>query len=242
MKFKSPITIGTKTVAAVCAVALMMPIFGAISLGADNASGAIPGWGDVINPDGDCTLTMADGKLAMALPGTDHAMMPERGKTNAPRVMQDFSGEFDTQVKVSGDFPAGAKTSVRGRSPYQDAGLLLWLDAKNNLKLSRARVVVNGATHDFFNLEFRNEGHRGEVPFPKEAWRLLSARAVYLRLQVHADMTTAAVSADGTNWITTSLQGGAPGKLQVGVIAENNTLSPLNVTFENFSCHKAAGK
>src|SRR5262249_44968488 len=146
------------------------------------SSGSIAGWGDVVNPDGDCTLNATDGKLTVALPGTDHALRPERHQMNAPRVLQEITGEFDLQVKVSGDFAANAKSAVPGRQAYQDAGLLLWLDDKNNLKLSRARIGAKGKSVDFFNLEFRHEGQVGEIPFPRDARQVLQVQSVYLRL------------------------------------------------------------
>lgn len=217
----------------------------AVSIGSLNASdlspnspaqSSIAGWGDVINPDGDCKVTATNGKLTMELPGNDHVIRPERQKMNAPRVLQDVTGEFDLQVKVSGDFFRDAKSVVPGRPPYQDAGLLVWMDDKNNLKLSRARITAQGRTGDYFNLEFRHDGEVGEIPFPGEARKVLQAKTVYLRLQIHSDATTAGVSADGKKWITTSLPGEErPEKVHAGVLAENNTSTPLNVAFEEFS-------
>jgi RNA polymerase sigma factor (sigma-70 family) len=196
---------------------------------------SIPGWGDVINPDGDCTVAFTDGKLAVNLPGTDHALMPERGRTNAPRVMREVAGTFDVQVKVAAHFTRDAKTIVPKRNAYQDAGLLLWLDDKNNLKLAPAQIVVDGKTYRYLNLEFRHEGQKGELPLPRESGRVLQSPTIYLRLQIHKDQTTASVSADGVKWISTSLPGdGRPEKMQVGLIAENNTTSPLSVGFEEF--------
>jgi RNA polymerase sigma factor (sigma-70 family) len=197
---------------------------------------SIPGWGDVINPDGDCTLVLADGKLTVDLPGTDHALMPERHRENAPRVMQEITSPFDVQVKVTQHFKTNAKTIVAGRSPYQDAGLLLWMGEKDNLKLAPAQVGRDGRSFRYFHLEFRHDGQYGELQLPRESTRLLRAPTYYLRLQIHNDKTTASVSGDGVQWFSTSLPGsGAPQKMQVGLIAENNTTSPLTVNFEEFS-------
>jgi RNA polymerase sigma factor (sigma-70 family) len=196
---------------------------------------SIPGWGNVINPDGDCMLAFADGKLTINLPGTDHALMPESHRTNAPRVMQEVTGPFDVQVKVTQHFTANAKTIVPKRSPYQDAGLLVWLDDKNNLKLAPAQIGRGGKSFRFFHLEFRHDGQYGEIQLPKEATSLLRASTFYLRLQIHSDKTLASVSGDGVKWFSTSLPGGGlPEKMQVGLIAENNTTSPLTVIFEEF--------
>jgi uncharacterized protein (TIGR03067 family) len=197
---------------------------------------SIPGWGNVIDPDGDCTLTFADEKLTVQLPGSDHAWMPEAHRTNAPRVLQEVTGPFDMQVKVTQHFAAGAKTIVAGRNPYQDAGLLVWMDDGNNLKLAAAQISRDGRTARYFNLEFRHDGQTGEIPLPREATSLLHAAAYYLRLQIHNDKTTASVSGDGEKWFSTSLPGsGIPQKVQAGLIAENNTTSPMSIVFENFS-------
>ena len=196
---------------------------------------SIPGWGDVINPDGDCTVALADRKLTINLPGSDHALMPERGRTNAPRVMQEVTGPFDLQVKVTQHFTVNAKTIVAGRNPYQDAGLLLWMDDRNNLKLAPAQTTVKGRNGRYFNLEFRHDGQHGELPLPKEATSLLRAATFYLRLQIHKDQTTASVSGDGVKWFSASLPGSdGPEKMQVGIIAENNTTSPMTAGFEEF--------
>ena len=196
---------------------------------------SIPGWGDVINPDGDCTLALADGKLSVNIPGADHSLMPERGQTNAPRVMREVAGTFDVQVKVTSHFKPNAKTIVPKRNPYQDAGLLLWLDDKNNLKLASAQIVVNGRTARYFNLEFRHFGQKGEIPLSKESRSVLQSPTIYLRLQIHKDQTIASVSADGVKWISTLLPGDdRPEKMRVGLVAENNTTSPFAVGFEEF--------
>ncbi len=197
---------------------------------------SIPGWGDVINPDGDCTLTLADGKLTVQLPGSDHALVPEAHRTNAPLVLQEVTGPFDVQVKVTQHFAGGAKTLIAGRNPYQDAGLLVWMDDQNNLKLAPAQIERGGRTGRYFNLEFRHDGQRGELPLPKETIGLLHAATYYLRLQIHNDQTTASVSGDGEKWFSTSLPGGGlPQKVQAGLIAENNTTSPLTIVFADFS-------
>jgi regulation of enolase protein 1 (concanavalin A-like superfamily) len=200
------------------------------------STGFFSGWGNVINPDKDCTVTLKNGTLSVAVPGTDHALMPERNKINAPRVMQEVSGFFDLQTKVSGDFHRDLKSAVAGRWAYQDAGLLLWKDDENNLKLSYAHTMGNGQPFAFFNLEFRQNGQRGQLRFPKEANAALGANPIYLRLQLHADQTTASVSADGKDWVTITLPADdQPEKLHAGIIVGNNTTTPLTAIFEEFS-------
>jgi WD40 repeat protein len=51
----------------------------------------LPGWGEVVDPDGDCTFAGEDGKLTITLPGTIHDLNPDIFKDgrggNAPRVL-----------------------------------------------------------------------------------------------------------------------------------------------------------
>jgi regulation of enolase protein 1 (concanavalin A-like superfamily) len=207
----------------------------ALRVSAAPSTNTISGWGEAIDPDKDCSVAAGVGKLFISLPGTDHALMPERGRTNAPRVMQAFTGAFDMQVKVSGEFPDGPKCVVPGRTAYQGAGLLVWLDEKNNLKLARAQSVMKGKTYQYFLLEFRHEGQRGWLQFGRDVPRIAPNGTVYLRLQIHKDATIASVSADGKKWVSQTLPGEiGPVKVHAGLIAENNTSSPLEVGFEDF--------
>src|SRR5262249_36323812 len=69
-------------------------------------------WGSAVDPDGDCTFTIKPNALTIAVPGSDHVLGVERGRMNAPRVLREITGDFIAQVRVAGDFPAGARTLV----------------------------------------------------------------------------------------------------------------------------------
>ncbi len=197
---------------------------------------SIPGWGEVINPDGDCTLVVANGKLRVDIPGIRHILTPESHLANAPRVMQEVTGSFDMQVKVTEHFTGDVKAALTGGNPYQGAGLLVWQDDANNLKLTPAQSTRNGRGFRFFNLEFRHDGQRGGLPIPKEAVDLLHAETYFLRLQIHEDKTIASVSGDGVKWFSTTLPGsGKPEKVRVGLISENTATLPFTVDFEEVS-------
>ena len=59
-------------------------------------------WGKIIDPEGDCKLTFEADKLDCSIPGKDHALSSEVHRTTAPRVLQEVTGDFSVQVKVSG--------------------------------------------------------------------------------------------------------------------------------------------
>src|SRR5262245_19293126 len=75
-------------------------------------------YGEVIDPDNDCKFTLTGNKIAITVPGTDHSLTFERGKTNAPRVLKEREGNFRASVTVEANFPKTAKGVVMGRSPF----------------------------------------------------------------------------------------------------------------------------
>ena len=98
----------------------------------------MPPWGKVIDPEGDCKLTFEGGKLDCYIPGNDHALSSEVHRTTAPRVLQEVTGDFSVQVKVSGDYPTKVTSAVSEFAPWQGAGLLVWWDMAQ-LRPLRAR-------------------------------------------------------------------------------------------------------
>jgi RNA polymerase sigma factor (sigma-70 family) len=132
------------TAAVAVVIALGLGGFGVRTLAADGPEKDAPpaaaegltlyGWGHVIDPDGDCNFTVESNRLTnrlkIGVPGTDHGLGVERGQMNAPRVLQEIEGDFIIQVRVSGDFPKGAKSVVEGRRPFFGAGILVYVSDK----------------------------------------------------------------------------------------------------------------
>ena len=203
------------------------------SYGGDKESREIKGWGNAVDPDGDCKFTVEKGRLSIGLPGVDHALAFERGQMNAPRVLRAVEGDFIAEVKLSGPFPAGATSLVPARRPFHGAGLLLWQDEKNYLRLERAELVSEGRNMSYASFEARGNGEfvrRGdasELP--------LSEGATYLRVERRGGKVYGGISTDGIQWsslkpITVEL----PKKVFVGVAAGHNTSSPFEPVFEDF--------
>src|SRR4051812_14129390 len=87
-------------------------LVGAAAAPAQGQGQAVKGWGVVSDPDGDCTLKEANGKLTITVPPTLHDLNPRSGKLNAPRVTREIEGDFVVQVKVSGAFRPGEKSTA----------------------------------------------------------------------------------------------------------------------------------
>ena len=97
----------------------------------------VRGWGTLIDLDNDCAVREEAGKLMITIPGGTHDLNMELGGMNAPRVLREVDGDFTVQVKVSGGFDPGNEAAKSGTAPFNSAGLLLWQDEKNYLRLER---------------------------------------------------------------------------------------------------------
>ncbi len=187
-------------------------------------------WGRVIDPDQDCEFRPDDKTLSVKVPGTLHDLHPDLGKFNAPRIMKAIEGNFVLNVKVTGDFqPGGTSTNPRG-IPYNGAGILIWIDEANFIRLERAAVLRNGRVTTYVGFEERTGGKRGvvnSVAFP--------AGTCYLRLERKGKGITGAISSDGSTWKELkTIETTWPEKLQVGVAAINSSSESFTLKFEEF--------
>jgi hypothetical protein len=113
-----------------------------LSAAPDNKPQLIKGWGEVTDPDGDCRVTEDKGELTITVPKTHHDLTytDDYTKLNAPRILQSVEGDFTLQVKILAFAPPGDAASSGGRFSFVSAGLLVWQDEKNFIRLERAAV------------------------------------------------------------------------------------------------------
>ena len=97
----------------------------------------IKGWGETVDPDGDCQIREADGVLTVSIPSTCHDLNRRNGTLNAPRVLQEVEGDSRIQVKVSGKFIPGNESTASKSPPFNGAGILIWHDEKSYARLER---------------------------------------------------------------------------------------------------------
>ena len=197
----------------------------------------IKGWGRVIDPDGDCRFSIEKGRVAIAIPGTVHALSAERGQTNAPRVLREVEGDFIAQVKVSGVCPPRSSSLVPARRPFRAAGLLIWLDVRNYVRLERAGMVFDGKDLSYANFELRKDSRFERVGDASE--HPLDGEETYLRLERRGGTVIASVSADGTRWTSLEpLPVEMPSRVQIGIASTHNTSSPFEPRFEGFKLYQ----
>ena len=84
---------------------------------------AIEGWGNVLDPDGDCTIKADKDVLTISVPATYHDVNARVKKYNAPRVLREAEGDFTAQVKVTGEMIPGEKSTTQNSAAFMGAGL-----------------------------------------------------------------------------------------------------------------------
>jgi regulation of enolase protein 1 (concanavalin A-like superfamily) len=190
----------------------------------------VPGWGMAFDPDHDCMIETEGKVLFLDVPGTLHDLNADINKLNAPRVLREVEGDFEAQVKVDGSFQPGAKSNNPKSVPYNGAGLLLWQDAGNYIRLERGAIIRAGRLGTFVDFEEREDGHRGAVHNGK-----LAPGTAYLRLMRRGGRISGAVSSDGVTWeALRPIDVNWPTRLKLGVAAVNSSSEPFAARLEEF--------
>jgi regulation of enolase protein 1 (concanavalin A-like superfamily) len=216
---------------------------GSLALGTDRVRAAgkpepeptgkdLEGWGLAIDPDKDCQIRPAAKALAIEVPGTWHDLNPDTGKLNSPRVMRAVEGDFVLTVKVSGEFKPGGKSTNPKGIPYNGAGILVWSDSDNFIRLERGAFLRKGKTGTYVAFEEREGGYRGAV----HNVGYKGGGTLYLRMLRKGSRISGGVSPDGKKWhVLKPIDTVWPAKLKVGLTAINSSSEPFTVTFEEFS-------
>jgi regulation of enolase protein 1 (concanavalin A-like superfamily) len=199
----------------------------------------IPGWGQVIDPDGDCTITPESGKVTITVPGTTHDLSSYHSiykKRNAPRILREVDGDFTVEVKVSGAFDPGQAATLPETDPFNGAGLLLWANDENFLRLERNVWTTSHDSHSSYEPLFEYwKDDKDLTPDTTSTKPFFEGMSMYLRLTRQGDQIRAAVSKDGTHWTkTNSTTVQFPHSIKVGVDAINTSKQPFTVEFADF--------
>jgi len=197
------------------------------------------GWGAAIDPDGDCRFAVDRNRLTITVPGTDHGLGFERGQMNAPRVLQEIEGDFIVQVRVSGNFPKGAKSVVSGRRPFFGAGILLYQNDKTYVRLERAELNLDGTQYHYANWELRRDGEWVRAGDAQDG-AIDPAAPAWLRVERRGDRVYGYYSADGVIWTALDpIPVNLPAKVRVGVAAGHNTSTAYSPSFEGLQLYRA---
>lgn len=188
-------------------------------------------WGEIVDPDGDCEISHEDGVLTITVPNTLHDLNRRNGDLNAPRVLREVDGDFQIQVKVSGEFKPGPESTAPKSTAFNGAGILVWHDDRSFIRLERNSFGGGSCFPPLF--ELRNAGkYLGANP-PVASDEFFEGESTYLRIERRGNKFTAFVSHDDKEWKRVNHRlVDLPSKLKVGVSALNTSSDPMTVTFE----------
>jgi regulation of enolase protein 1 (concanavalin A-like superfamily) len=200
------------------------------------AAPAVESWGalKLAAPAPDSHLVVDGTKLVVNIPGSLHVLSPELRTMNAPRLLTPVHGDFTATVTVPGRILPGTEP-LQKPSPlpftFQGAGLLLWQDEANYLRLERS---------SFYDVIERKRLHRVLVEACREGKTSnasLAARDADLTLKFdrRGSEVRCQYTPDGRNWIEVKRQPVPFGpEVQVGVSASNASPKPFAARLEDF--------
>jgi len=227
MKFRRGFRLSAVLILALCAAA--------IAAGDAERPKVFQGWGKPIDPDGDCATEHQAGAIGMTVVGRHDLSIELPQPMNAPRVMQDIEGDFIAIVEVDGVGPATAPSTVPTRRPYLGAGLLLWQDEKNYVRLEHASVDIDGQVFDYLAFEERKNGAHKTV----YSQFGLKRDALCLRLERRSGKLYGAASYDGQQWFGyPPIEIGMPAKVQLGVAAISSSSLPFAPEFKGLEVYR----
>jgi regulation of enolase protein 1 (concanavalin A-like superfamily) len=189
-------------------------------------------WEHPVDPDGDCNfeLDRSEGKVRIIVPGKPHILSAEIGQVNAPRILRGIKGDFDLSVQVDGTDHPGRRPTTTVYSPYHGAGLIIWQDEENYVRLEIATDLLHGRERPYVNFEYRKEG-----ALAVSLGMNNGDGSSHLRLKRRGDEIFASFGPDGVRWnsfppLTAKLND----RLKVGVTAISSSTKQLTAEFEEF--------
>ena len=196
-------------------------------------------WGDFTDPDGDCKFALETpaGPATLAVPGRQpHLLSAERDKVNAPRVLRPVRGDFSATVRVLGTDAPSARTTTRQYDPYHGAGLLIWEDKSNYVRLEIATVIVRGRPRHYANYEYRKGGK-----LVATAGLNIPAGTTFVRLERRGAVFHGSYGPDGEHWTPADvLNVEFPEVVDVGLTAINTASNTLIARFEDYEVRTGA--
>jgi regulation of enolase protein 1 (concanavalin A-like superfamily) len=200
----------------------------------------VPGWGRVFDPWRDCdvALDLEHDRLKVNVPGTPHVLSAEVPELpmNAPRVVRRVRGDFTASVRVLGRLEPG-RSKTTHYDPFHGAGLIVWQDPSNYLRLERAVGFIKGRNHPYINYELR-EGGRLAVSYGITT----EDRSLLLKLRRRGRTFSAWYSRDGRRWVElASMESSLGERVEVGVVAVNSAERILSAELERFSIQDPQG-
>lgn len=179
---------------------------------------------------GDVTST-----LRIYVPAGNYDLNPFRGVT-APRLLTKVSGDFEIRVQVTADFQPGRETTGKG-NPFNGAGILIWQDDGNFLRIERNAWRVEESLFCYPPLmEYWHDREYSGVNGPAAPAEFFPGRSTWLKAARRDAKVTVSLSHDGTRWIDVkTFPVKLATELHVGVAALNTSNESLVVDFKDLT-------
>ena len=196
----------------------------------------VEGWGELADAGGQAKVRKDGARVTLEVPAGSYDLYPENQKVNAPRLVQDASGDFAVQVKVVGKVMGEKGAEAPGRDvAFNAATLVIWQDENNFVRLDRAGFhkagKPNHQTYYHVYLDGKRTVHQNRPLAVKDSW---------LRLQRKGGKVTAGWSQDGKTWQSYPEQDvKLADKVKVGVAALNASSKPFAASFEELKVTRA---
>ena len=167
------------------------------------------------------------------MPGGIHNLVTPPGKANAPRILKPAEGDFFAEVRVPGDVRPAEPPAPGSSVAFSGAGMVLWADATNFLRLESAGVSRGGQASPYVLFEH----HRAGMP-PMEMNAPFKGGPVWLRMERRGNQVVAYYNTDGTNWILLKTLDFPAPRAMIGVEAVNTSSAPFTARFDSYRVGK----
>ncbi len=204
--------------------------------------------GPLVDPSKDCHLDKDQRSLKVRIdvPGKLHTLSPEiqaRKNSpfhNSPMTLAEVDGDFLAQVAVTGEISPGS-TPPKDRAvrnlPFtvQSAGLLLYQDKNNFIRLERAGSIVTARLTPLHRLivEVVRDGKQAIEPIylniPEGDTKLIMIRR---KGRIRCQFVP---SGSQSRYTFREFALNFPSKLKIGLSASNISAQPFTATFEGFA-------
>jgi regulation of enolase protein 1 (concanavalin A-like superfamily) len=146
-------------------------------------------------------------------------------------VLRQVDGDFVAEVTIPGEVaPRGARTAHW--LPYHGAGLLVWLDRDNYIRLERAAIVRGNSDYHYINLELTRN-----AMLESSSGVATPSGVITLRLERKGSRISASYRNEDQVWMGLPKPLGIRtwgNSLKVGVAAVNTATDTFAATLEGF--------
>jgi regulation of enolase protein 1 (concanavalin A-like superfamily) len=192
--------------------------------------------GELVDQARNCKSSRDADSLTIEIPAGVHLLSDEINVKNAPMALTPVEGDFLAQVRVPstmlpGTDPAKYKGKVLPFT-YQGAGLVLWVDRNNYIRLERVAKSKKGraTVSSEVLVEVCKNGKPAGYFYATIPDGPLFVRVVRLNGGIHCMF-----GPDGRRWVSLKkLAVPFPDKAQIGLTASNASKEALSARFEQF--------